>query len=295
MCCPANRMNSLASPLWQGIFFVTSGLYLLWEVWVGWRRGVVRSAVYFCAFVLSGFVGFAVGQGVYTICAKLFPGSAFLAGLAAGAIATTLILLLCVLLGALLFKRTAQQSSAFVRLLFGGGGALFGLLTGLAILWGAISLVRVAGTMAESTIIGRPSAEAPGVLRSFATLKESIELGTAGRLVQSVDVIPPQGYKMIAQIERLRNDRAAMMRFLDYPGVQEIVRNPRVAKILENPTLLGASQNINISDLITNNALIDAANDPELAKLLKKFDLQKALDYALPSADASPTPKKKKP
>ena len=93
-------MNSLASPFWQGIFFLCAGLYLLWEVWVGWRRGVVRSAIYFCAFVLSGGVGFAIGQSVYTICGKLFPAAALIASLAAGAFATIFVLLLCLLLGA---------------------------------------------------------------------------------------------------------------------------------------------------------------------------------------------------
>ena len=100
---------------------------------------------------------------------------------------------------------------------------------------------------------------------------------------------------MITQITKLTNDQAAMMRLLDYPGVQEIIQNPRVVRLLQDPATLRSSQNRNISDLIMNKAVIEAANDPELAKLLKKFDLQKALDYAVPSAEASPTPKKKKP
>ena len=288
-------MHSLASPLWQEVFFIGAGLYLLWEAWRGWRRGVVRSAIYFIAFVLSGFVGFAVGQGVYTLMEKTLPGTAFVTALATGAAATIIILLLCVLLGALLFKRTAQQSSAFVRLFFGAGGSLFGLLTGLAILWGGISLVRVAGTMAESAIVAHPGAEAPSLLLNAATLKESIELGPAGKIVESVDAMPPEAYRMITQITKLTNDQAAMMRLLDYPGVQEIIQNPRVVRLLQDPATLRSSQNRNISDLIMNKAVIEAANDPELAKLLKKFDLQKALDYAVPSAEASPTPKKKKP
>ena len=324
-------MHSLASPFCQGIFFLVAGLYLVWEAWVGWRRGVVRSAMYFVAVVLSVFVGYAVGQGVYTVCGKLYPGPAFLVALAAGAGATVLILLLCILLSALLFKRTSQQPSSIVRLFFGAGGAFFGLLTGLAILWGAISLIRVAGTMAESSMVGRPQAEphgsprpaasaavrpqaeprsslrpaAPaaarpqaepsGAMRSIAILKESIELGSAGQLVESVDILPPQVYKMIEQVGKLRADPSAMTRLLDYPGVQEIIQNPRIVRLLEDPATARAVQKNSITDLMTSKAILDAANDPELAKLFKNFDLQKALDYAVPSADASPTPKKKKP
>jgi len=33
-------------------------------------------------------------------------------------------------------------------------------------------------------------------------------------------------------------------------------------------------------DLIQDRRLIDAANDPALANRIKKFDLQRALDYA---------------
>ena len=35
---------SLASPFWQGCLFFGAFLFLLWELWNGWRRGIVRSA-----------------------------------------------------------------------------------------------------------------------------------------------------------------------------------------------------------------------------------------------------------
>lgn len=288
-------MTSLASPFWQGIFFLAAAVYLLWEVWIGWRRGVVRSAVYFGAFVLSGFAGVVVGQAVYSVWGKLFPGTALIAGLAAGAFVTLFVLTVCILIGALLFKRTSQQSSGFIRLLFGGGGAFFGLLLGLAVLWGALSLVRVTGAMAEATIAERRASEAPAVLRGFATLKESIELGPAGKFVESVDILPPQAYRMIGQVGRLGSDRDAMVRFLDYPGAQAILQNPRMARLLSDPDILQAFHDNNFFALMGNKALLDAAGDPALEKLLKNFNLQKALDYAVPPADAPPKPKKKNP
>ncbi len=277
------------------MFFLAAGLYLLWEVSVGWRRGVVRSAVYFGAVVVSGFAGVIAGQAVASAWGRVLPGSAFLAGLVAGAFVVVLVMVTCIVVGALLFKRTAQQSSAFVRLLFGAGGAFFGLLLGLAVLWGAISIVRVTGAMAETTIADRPSTASSSILRAFAKLKESIELGEAGRMVESVDVLPPATYKMIGQVGALGSDRDAMVRFLDYPGVQELLQNPRMARLLEDPSVLQASQSGNFLALMSNKSLLEAAGDPALMKLLQSFDLQKALDYAVPSAEASPTPKKKNP
>ena len=38
-------------------------------------------------------------------------------------------------------------------------------------------------------------------------------------------------------------------------------------------------------DLLRHQRIIDAANDPALAERIKKFDLQRALDYATSSGN----------
>ena len=282
---------SHGSPLWQGVLFFAAFLFLLWELWSGWRRGVIRSGVSFFAFVFSGFLGLLAGQATWFVVEKVFPGYGWMAGAFVGSIVTLVVLCLSLFLGAVLFKRTGQQPSNVLRLLYGIGGSFFGLLTGLLILWSGITIIRSFGVVAGTAIGNRALSEAPMVAKALVTLKDSLELGPAGKAAEAVDAIPPGIYEMIDRIGKLTSDQAAMSRFLDYPGMQEILQHPRVAALLKDPEIVRDAQERNILGLMQNRALLDAVNDPSLQKKFESLDLQKALDYAFPQP--SPAPKKK--
>lgn len=284
---------SHASPLWQGILFFVSGIFLLWEVWSGWRRGVVRSGIHFAAFVVSGVLGVAAGQATAFLVERILPGFGLIAGALIGSLTLLTVLGLALLVGALLFKKTSQQPSSVIRLLYGGGGALFGLLTGLFILWGGITIVRTLGVVAETAAGELPPAQRPAIIRGVVTLKDSLELGPAGKVVESVDAVPPGIYEMISRIGRLTSDQEAMMRFLDYPGMQEVMQDPHVAALLNDPDVVRAAQQRDFLALARNPALLAAVNNPGLQKKLSGLDLEKALDYAFPKPQASPSPHKK--
>lgn len=278
---------NFASPLWQGILFLAAVLFLLWETFAGSRRGVVRSGIHFCAFLFSGVLGMLAGQATAFVVEKVAPGYGFLAGALAGSLLTLLILGLMLFLGAILFKRTGQQSSGLLRLFYGAGGAFFGLLTGLVLVWGGITLIRTFGLAAEIAAGNRPAGSIPPIAKGMLTLKESLELGPAGKVVESVDILPPQVYELLSRIGKLTSDQEAMMRFLDYPGVQEIMQNPRVAALLNDRSVSSAAEQKNFLLLMQNRALLEAVQDPALQKQLTEFDLEKALDYAFPQ----PSPK----
>lgn len=282
-----------ASPAWQGGLFLAAFLFLLWEIWSGWRRGVIRSAVSFCAFVFSGFLGIFAGQATAFVVEKILPGYGFLAGAFVGSAVTLVVLGLALFLGAILFKRTGQQPSSLIRLLYGLGGAFFGLLTGLVLLWGGITIIRTFGVVAQTAIGNRRAADAPAIAKILVTLKDSLELGSPGKIVESVDAVPPGVYEMVVRIGKLTSDKEAMMRFLDYPGVQEILQHPRVAALLNDPDVVRDAQSMNFPGLMQSKELLEAVNDPSLQKKLTGLDLQKALDYAFPSPLPSPSPHKK--
>ena len=284
---------SHGSPVWQGVLFFAGFVFLLWELWAGWRRGVVRSGVNFCAFVFSGFLGVLAGQSTWFVVEKLLPGYGFLAGAFVGSVVTLVVLGLALFLGAVLFKRTGQQSSGILRILYGLGGAFFGLLTGLVILWGGITIIRGFGTVAETTIGGRSLAGNSAAAEAIAKLKDSLELGPTGKALASVDAVPPEIYEVIGRIGKLTSDPDAMARFLDYPGIQEIVQHPRVAVLLKDPAVVRDAQDRNFLGLMQSRALLDTVNDPSLQQKLAGLDLLKALDYAFPPARPSPSPKKK--
>jgi hypothetical protein len=274
-----------ASPFWQNAILYAAGLFLLWEVFAGWRRGLIRSGLHFGAFVASGLLGLLVGQGVAAVVGMVLPGIAFFAGLATGGVVALLILAVCLFVSALLFKRTSQQPPGLTRWLFGFGGAVFGLLTGLFLLWGGISLVRASGAVAQMN----KTTESSSLL---GTLKNSLEQGPLGGVVESVDILPTEAYERIIRVGELSNNPDAMMRFLDDPGVQEILAHPRMQAVLNDPKVIQAAETKNIVVLIQSPTILAAATDPSLQKLVMSLDLQKALDHALPPAQNPATPKK---
>lgn len=296
LCANARRIASpdktvaadFASPFWQNAILYGAALFLLWEVFGGWRRGVIRSALHFGAFVGSGFLGLLAGQGVSSVIGIILPGISFLVGLVAGGVVALLVLAVCLFLSAILFKRTSQQPPGLVRWSFGAGGAFFGLLTGLFLLWSAISLIRAAGAIAQTT----PGTA--GVSKTLVALKGSLEGGPLGGLVESVDIVPTEAYDRMARLSELSKDQDALMRFLDDPGVQKIIAHPRVQGLLNDPQILQAAETKNYAALLQSRTLMNAATDPTLQKLVIELDLEKALDHATPKKQ-NPTPPTKKP
>jgi hypothetical protein len=278
-----------ASPFWQNAILYAAALFLLWEVFAGWRRGLIRSGLHFGAFVASGLLGLLVGQGVAMVVGLVFPGAAFLVGLTAGAIVALLLLGACLFLSALLFKRTSQQPSGPARWIFGLGGSLFGLLTGLLLLWGGISLVRTSGALAAPAAKEK---DAPVSTRVLATVKNSLEQGPLGGVVESIDILPTETYTRIIRVGELAKNPDGMMRFLDDPGVQEILAHPRMRAVLGDPKVVQAAETKNYIVLLQSPTILAAATDPSLQKLVLELDLQKALDHALPPAQNPATPKK---
>jgi hypothetical protein len=274
-----------SSTFWQNAILYGAALFLLWETFGGWRRGVIRSALHFGAFVASGFLGLLAGKGVASLVGILLPGFSFLAGLVVGGIVALMTLGICLLLSVLLFKRTSQQPPGIVRWLFGFGGAFFGLLTGLFILWGGVSLVRASGSLAQ---VNKNSSSS----NLLGTLKNSLEQGPLGGVVESVDILPTEAYERIVRVGELSKNPDAMMRFLDDPGVQEILAHPRMQAVLNDPKVIQAAETKNIVLLMQSPTILAAATDPSLQKLVMSLDLQKALDHALPPAQNPATPKK---
>lgn len=287
------------SPLWQTALFFAGIIFLLWEIWRGWRVGVVRSGMHLAAISVSTSLGLLAAKLVAVPFGGLGNLPGFLAGIVVGGGLGIFLFVAIWILGAVLFKRTEHQGSGVFRILWGAGGAFFGLLVGLAVLWGGILIVRSLGTFAESRVETRrdkPPPAQPRVADGLLTLKESIELGSAGRLLESVDALPPDFYELVLQIGKVTSDQQKMLRFLEYPGIQKILQNPRILDLMNDPSVMRASKEKNIFLLLSNKTVAAAVEDPELAEQLKKIDSRAALKFALesPPPSHSPSPKKRK-
>ena len=215
------------------------------------------------------------------------PGFSLLAGLIAGSAVTLLVLGVCLFLSSIVFKRTHQQPPGLVRWLFGIGGAFFGVLTGLFLLWGAVSIIRTAGAIALAS--DKPTETS----RTLAALKESLEKGPLGGVAKSIDILPTESYDRMARLGELSRNPDAMMRFLDDPGVQKIVAHPRVQALLDDPEVIQATETKNFVALLQSRTVMNALTDPSLQKLVTEIDFEKALDRALATPQNPPPPKKK--
>ena len=275
-------MSNSSSWLW-----LAAGLYLLFEIWRGWRRGVVRHGVSVFALLTAGGIGWIFAWMTGAISDRIIPlpppGGRFVFGLAAG----LAFYVAAVVLSSLLFKKTSQQSAGIVRLFYGAGGALFGLMFGLLVLWGGVTIFRTLGAVAEGKeqLAAGTSADS-----GLVAAKESLEEGAAGGLVEKVDILPTSFYGTLSKLVQVTGSPEAAARLFTYPPLQELLGRPKIAAIFTDPAVSKAAAEGNYFALLSSSQLAAASSDPEVQKSFTEFDWQKALDYALQESAPSPAP-----
>jgi hypothetical protein len=299
------------SPNLQAILLGIAALFLAFEFWRGWRAGLVRAGLNLGAILASSMFGLVAGR----IAASLFGGADSFTGLATGALvglAVGIIVFAAIwILGAVLFKRTEHQRTFLFRFLWGLGGGACGLILGLLVVWGAVSIIRAFGTYAESSLKSQaaappahtarphfgphvvnpqPQPTPSGLLAALASTKESLEMGPAGKLISATDPIPDDAYQLLSELTRISTDPEIMARFLQYPDIQRVVQNPKFAAALGDPSVIDAAQRKDLAGLISNKTLIAAVQDPAFAEQLAKVDLRAAMNFALEKPSPSPAP-----
>ena len=175
---------------------------------------------------------------------------------------------------------------------YGAGGALFGLIFGLLVLWGGITIFRTLGAVAlgKEELAARSGAAAASADDGFAAVKESLEKGAAGGLVEKVDILPTSFYGTLTKLVQVTGSPEAAARLFTYPPLQELLAQPKIAAIFTDPAVSKAAADGNYFALLSSSQLTAAASDPEVQKSFADFDWQKALDYALQESAPSPAP-----
>ncbi len=272
------------SQQWQNAIFGVAAFFLLYNVWRGWRLGVVcgvlRLAALFCAWI-GGSGAAGVTATVMTFFTRQPPLLApAIAGLGVG----LAIYLVISLISRLLFKTTGEHEG-MVRFGFGFCGAIFGVIYGLLFLWAGITLIRGMGACGELRVVqarneNRPLETEKAAL-ALIKLKASLELGVTGRALKQADPLPTSFYDNIVKLSMIGGDQQALERFFQYPQTLEVLKNAKIAAILRDPALARASQSRNILPLLRNKNLQAAATDPKVLAQLRAFDLTAALNFAL--------------
>jgi hypothetical protein len=305
-------------------FWIFGGLFLLYSLINGWRRGVVRQSLSVFAVVAGYFAGVFGGRLLMPILRGLgYPD--FALSLLAGAVMGLLVYLGVSALGTILFKKTNQQDIFFVRWGYGLGGALVGAVFGALLLWVALIGLRLAGTVAETEVKlakGEPGAQGtqrtqttkgtkgsaaikgtrttgaepprpdPGVLaHTLAKLKHSVDESPVGEYAQKVDPLPGNIYSMMRNLTLVLSNPDSVERLLEFPEIRELTDNSKIRSLMDDPEIARAGRDRSYWDLLRNPKVVEALNDPAVQELVKKVHLEKALDYASKtSGTPAPTP-----
>ncbi|MEP6821479.1 MAG: CvpA family protein [Chthoniobacterales bacterium] len=301
------------SPVWQTIFVSFAVMLMLFQIARGWRLGLPRQLVRIGA-ILAAYSAALFGGGILVpLLRPLIKVPDFVISALGGAILALVVYSIVNTIGTILFKRTGQQNSGLVRLVYGVSGAVLGIFFGLFFLWVLITGIRSVGALAEAQVsastpgppvavddpqmnlrtvrqrkVAPPPTDDGSLAVSMARLKKSIELGSVGDFVRQTDVLPAGIYQTLAKVGEVFAKPESASRFLAYPGVAELAETPQLLALRADPQVTRMIEQGRIWELLQDERLIEATNDPELARRLKKFDLRKALDYAAKEREEVP-------
>lgn len=291
--------------VWQLVFVSFAIVLILFELIRGWRLGLMRQLARVVA-ILAAYVAVIFGGKLLLPIARTFlrmpdPVLAMLTG----TVLALLIYSVISSLGVIFFKRTAQHGSLPLRFVCGASGATLGLFFGLFFVWLTVVGVRSLGAVADGRVCAQAAVKPTDpslqqAMRTFlssesnvrrgeptqlmallARLKNSIELGNVGDVVKRTDIIPAKTYETLARVGQLLANPENAERFLTFPGAHELSENPKIVALRDDPEIADLIAQGRVFDLLQNEKVLEASNDPALVAEIKSFDLRRALDYAL--------------
>jgi len=297
------------SLLWQGVFLSFAAVLVLFEVVRGWRLGLLRQLMRLAALVAAYAAAFFGGRFLVPITRSFLKMPDLALSALGGATLAFVVYAVVSSMGAILFKRTGEQDSRVVQLIYGFTGAIVGLFFGFFALWLIVVSVRVVGAVADAQIRSRSSTvhagpdaashalevrrrflgdgneQSAGFAASLSRLKDSLELGALGNAVKQTDPVSQKTYDTLTKAVAVFSSPEHARKFLSFSGARELSEHPKIIALRDDPEISEMIAQKRFLDLLRHQRIIDAANDPALAERIKKFDLQRALDYATSSGN----------
>ncbi|HEY2615181.1 MAG TPA: CvpA family protein [Chthoniobacterales bacterium] len=293
------------SSLWQIVFVSFAAFLILFEVVRGWRLGILRQLMRIAGVVAAYGAALFGGDLLLPLLRPILKMPDMIVSAIGGAVLAILVYALVGGLGTILFKRSAEHSNGTVRLAYGLGGALIGLLFGAFFICIVVISIRSVGSIAEAqvesrsksveienrgspAIHSRPPNESPpranvnadSLMTALARLKHSVELGPVGAIAKKTDAIPTGVYQTVVETGTVLANPDSARKFLTYPGVAALSENPKIVALRNDPEIAEMIAQGRLFELLRDPRILDAANDPSLAESAKQFDLKKALEFA---------------
>jgi hypothetical protein len=274
----------------QLLFFGGSGLLVLIQSIRGWRMGVVRQLVNLFALVVAYATAIVSGR-LLTPVLHPFGYPDLLISVLAGSLCGGAVYLVLTTTGRILFRKTNQQSIGMLRLAYGAGGSALGVLGALVTIWLSVLGIRCLGTVAQAEVnLARtPEARRSGMTASpmavnLAQFKRSLDFAPGSSMLNGTDPVPDRVYLIVSKIGQVISSVDSMQRFVTFPGTRVISQNPRIVALQKDPQITQQVARHDFVALLGNPKIVAAVNDPKLEDLVKRFELEKALDYALASS-----------
>jgi len=288
------------SPLWQAVFISFGVILVLFQVVRGWRLGLMRQLVRVAALAMAYAAAFYSGRLVVPLLRSFLKMPDIVLSILGGALLALAIYASITSLGMIFFRRTGQQNASLLRLIYAISGAAIGLFFGAVFFWMIVVSVRAIGALADAQLSGRLNSSAAGLhafevrrhslpapeeestlAASLTRLKNSLELGAIGNAITRTDPVPSKTYEMLGKVGNVFSNPESAQKFLTFPGVHELSEHPKIVALRDDPEISDMIARRRFLDLLQDQRIIDAANDPALREQIKKFDLRGALDYAV--------------
>ena len=269
----------------------------------GWRLGLVRQIVRFGALAAAYVAGYFWSSITVPFLRPLGYPDFILHAIGGAGLGLLAFLLIC-FVGGVLFKRTAHQDMGVVWFFYGATGALMGVVFGLLVVLFFADAIRLLGGIAEAqarfaTVSAKQENTAAAATKKSTTAKkrnldspvpallieakESLDKSLPGEILQTIDPIPKKTYAIADKMGRVLADPEAAVRFLSFPGARELAEQPEILALRDDPKILKTLQSGHYMQLLKNEKIVKVANDPKIAAMIQKFDLEKALDQAVKS------------
>jgi membrane protein required for colicin V production len=277
---------------------------ILFEIVRGWRLGLLRQLMRLVALVVAYAAAFFGGRLLVPITRPFFKMPDFVLSALAGALLAFVAYAVVSSMGMILFKRTGEQDSRTVQLIYGFSGAIIGLFFGFFALWLIVVSVRAVRTVADAQVRSRTATAHAGAdaishalevrrrffgdgneqsaafAASLARLKNSLELGALGNTVKRTDPVSQKTYDTLTKAAAVFSTPERVQRFLSFSGARDLSEHPKIVALRDDPEISEMIAQKRFLDLLRDQRMVDAANDPALAERIKKSDVQRALDYA---------------
>ena len=293
---PRDMTSFLTTPIHPYAYDGLALLLILFFLWRGWRRGLVREL----SSVISIGGSILLAKPLGNLLLKI-PGIALpefltsIVGPAIGGIAAYILLRFsCFVIakstGLLKKREEGEEVTTKQSLLKAGGGligALFGLLMVLVLGWYTLSFGQL-----SALLLGNPALSAPSIAengsagaspqdkvgllllpaRITAAHRENFSLSFTGQMAAGTNPVPENILQSAEMVVGITQHPEQLQKLAEFAPVQALAEEPSVKALTTNAEVKALAEAGDIAGLLNHPDVQALLNDPKIQEILKGMD-----------------------